>query len=126
MIRRPPRYPRTDTLFPYTTLCRSVAARVPAVGLGADPVLAAADGHQPLAGPDLVLPVQANLACLLQGGAGERWRNVRHRAADRVEGVQSGRGEGEAVAVVASQARVVQHGDRKSGGWGKGVSGRGE
>src|SRR3546814_17922455 len=23
MIRRPPRYTRTDTLFPYTTLCRS-------------------------------------------------------------------------------------------------------
>src|SRR3546814_16369322 len=28
MIRRPPRSPRTDTLFPYTTLFRSVAVRV--------------------------------------------------------------------------------------------------
>src|SRR3546814_1916784 len=27
MIRRPPRSTRTDTLFPYTTLCRSSAAR---------------------------------------------------------------------------------------------------
>src|SRR3546814_14509651 len=26
MIRRPPRSTRTDTLFPYTTLCRAVAA----------------------------------------------------------------------------------------------------
>src|SRR3546814_7865225 len=28
MIRRPPRSTRTDTLFPYTTLCRSVLAYV--------------------------------------------------------------------------------------------------
>src|SRR3546814_18969500 len=28
MIRRPPRSTRTDTLFPYTTLCRSRAAAV--------------------------------------------------------------------------------------------------
>src|SRR3546814_3469552 len=27
MIRRPPRSTRTDTLFPYTTLCRSALAR---------------------------------------------------------------------------------------------------
>src|SRR3546814_12433065 len=27
MIRRPPRYSRTDTLFPYTTLCRSMELR---------------------------------------------------------------------------------------------------
>src|SRR3546814_13277822 len=26
MIRRPPRFTRTDTLFPYTTLCRSSVA----------------------------------------------------------------------------------------------------
>src|SRR3546814_4949632 len=29
MIRRPPRSTRTDTLFPYTTLFRSVRARLP-------------------------------------------------------------------------------------------------
>src|SRR3546814_5129390 len=28
MIRRPPRSTRTDTLFPYTTLCRSFAQRL--------------------------------------------------------------------------------------------------
>src|SRR3546814_9580256 len=43
MIRRPPRSTRTDTLFPYTTLFRSVARRDgPAVGVvegaGDDPV----------------------------------------------------------------------------------------
>src|SRR3546814_393944 len=31
MVRRPPRSTRTDTLFPYTTLFRSVADDVPAV-----------------------------------------------------------------------------------------------
>src|SRR3546814_15768801 len=29
MIRRPPRSTRTDTLFPYTTLCRSLSGEVP-------------------------------------------------------------------------------------------------
>src|SRR3546814_17079626 len=29
MIRRPPRSTRTDTLFPYTTLCRSLVAGLP-------------------------------------------------------------------------------------------------
>src|SRR3546814_12620112 len=37
MIRRPPRSTRTDTLFPYTTLFRSVEFRCPdAVKFGAD------------------------------------------------------------------------------------------
>src|SRR3546814_18195480 len=30
MIRRPPRSTRTDTLFPYTTLFRSIVAKIPA------------------------------------------------------------------------------------------------
>src|SRR3546814_15092849 len=34
MIRRPPRSTRTDTLFPYTTLVRSCASLVLALGLG--------------------------------------------------------------------------------------------
>src|SRR3546814_3882170 len=34
MIRRPPRSPRTDTLFPYTTLCRSVHRPRPPAGHG--------------------------------------------------------------------------------------------
>src|SRR3546814_8008659 len=46
-----------------------VVALVPSVGVGADPVLAAADGHQPLAGPDLVLHGQADMAGLQIGRA---------------------------------------------------------
>src|SRR3546814_7530093 len=34
MIRRPPRSKRTDTLFPYTTLFRSVRAQADLAGLG--------------------------------------------------------------------------------------------
>src|SRR3546814_7311021 len=40
MIPRPPRSTRTDTLFPYTTLFRSISASKPVLvmaGLGADP-----------------------------------------------------------------------------------------
>src|SRR3546814_15408662 len=33
MVRRPPRSTRTDTLFPYTTLFRSIYAGVPSVTL---------------------------------------------------------------------------------------------
>src|SRR3546814_10124466 len=36
MIRRPPRSTRTDTLFPYTTLCRS-----PQIQVAGDPAVAA-------------------------------------------------------------------------------------
>src|SRR3546814_10813510 len=57
--------------------------------------------------------VQADLAGLLQGGAGERRRRARHRAVDRIEGVQSGCGEVEAVAVVALQAPVVEAGQHR-------------
>src|SRR3546814_14263399 len=41
MIRRPPRSTRTDTLFPYTTLFRSLPAPAPALALPA--LIAAAD-----------------------------------------------------------------------------------
>src|SRR3546814_10689891 len=39
MIRRPPRSTRTDTLFPYTTLFRSLVALVREVGRSDDPVV---------------------------------------------------------------------------------------
>src|SRR3546814_1091234 len=42
MIRRPPRSTRTDTLFPYTTLFRSIGARI-----DDDAVMAAARGLDP-------------------------------------------------------------------------------
>src|SRR3546814_5740490 len=47
MIRRPPRSTRTDTLFPYTTLFRSVASR----GGGAVVASIGRAGDQPLQGP---------------------------------------------------------------------------
>src|SRR3546814_12426939 len=40
MIRRPPRSTRTDTLFPYTTLFRSMIRRTPAVALVATSLFA--------------------------------------------------------------------------------------
>src|SRR3546814_8237218 len=45
MIRRPPRSTRTDTLFPYTTLCRIVvdAITVGAIGHDADAMLQDSD-----------------------------------------------------------------------------------
>src|SRR3546814_1871883 len=43
MIRRPPRSTRTDALFPYTTLFRSVVGRR---GAGVGEVAAATAGHQ--------------------------------------------------------------------------------
>src|SRR3546814_12517180 len=48
MIRRPPRSTRTDTLFPYTTLFRSLGAQGrPGIGAGGpEPPGAAAGGQQ--------------------------------------------------------------------------------
>src|SRR3546814_16326450 len=47
MIRRPPRSTRTDTLFPYTTLFRSIVADALHVGQGAvlHPDVAGCTGH---------------------------------------------------------------------------------
>src|SRR3546814_14357447 len=62
MIRRPPRSTRTDTLFPYTTLFRSVELGLVggvqaqfAVGAGElqqEPDLLLADAHQPVVAAD--------------------------------------------------------------------------
>src|SRR3546814_8587887 len=40
MIRRPPKSPRTDTLFPYTTLFRSPAPQDPGTGGAIEPIIA--------------------------------------------------------------------------------------
>src|SRR3546814_3272763 len=60
MLRRPPRSTRTDTLFPYTTLCRSVQDQVNGSGGSSSPavrpvgvqgrripILPIAKGHDP-------------------------------------------------------------------------------
>src|SRR3546814_3347859 len=68
MIRRPPRSTRTDTLFPYTTLFRSVAAHlVEALSLGAP--------DRPRAGKALPAPDRAGR----QARGGIRARPVHRR-----------------------------------------------
>src|SRR3546814_18983502 len=47
MLRRPPRSTRTDTLFPYTALFRSVGPKLEAEGR--QPVLVFDDGHRTMA-----------------------------------------------------------------------------
>src|SRR3546814_11019426 len=53
MIRRPPRSTRTDTLFPYTTLFRSLVGIKPTVGLvsrdGIIPISRSQDTAEPMA-----------------------------------------------------------------------------
>src|SRR3546814_3102120 len=48
MIRRPPRSTRTDTLFPYTTLFRSVVCLLGPSGCGKTTALRVAAGLEPL------------------------------------------------------------------------------
>src|SRR3546814_13648689 len=67
MIRRPPRSTRTDTLFPYTTLCRSVErAEVEVAAVDEGPqrdqeifALGDAAGHRARLLPGVTLPVAA-------------------------------------------------------------------
>src|SRR3546814_3313564 len=66
MIRRPPRSTRTDTLFPYTTLFRSLDA---CLRLGAD-VIVNTDGDNQYCGADipaLVRPILDGTADLVVG-----------------------------------------------------------
>src|SRR3546814_1365218 len=53
MIRRPPRYTRTDTLLPYTTLCRSDARGVDQLGAGIVAAVASRQLHCLQRGLDL-------------------------------------------------------------------------
>src|SRR3546814_19049890 len=115
MIRRPPRSTRTDTLFPYTTLFRSVIASAIAF-----------DGE----------PGQRAQRTGLVAEAGQR---LVHRLAERAQALVRGlhpdqRGEGGLVLLrvlagglaeggtVALDVEQVVAPDRKSGGEGKGVS----
>src|SRR3546814_6663554 len=74
MIRQPPRSTRTDTLFPYTTLCRSEAARhrkEAARGAGGWRVRAGAAARPPAGHPEDGKEAG--------GGAGQRRSQGRHR-----------------------------------------------
>src|SRR3546814_1860854 len=68
MIRRPPRSTRTDTLFPYTTLFRSLL----------EPLLPAADRDQPVAA-HLKLVVERLHRAIIEGVA----RLLAHRRPDQ-------------------------------------------
>src|SRR3546814_4632893 len=56
MIRRPPRSTRTDTLFPYTTLFRSLFEKVVVVGHDVVPVALRNPGTRPGCGGGLAAP----------------------------------------------------------------------
>src|SRR3546814_20527737 len=96
MIRRPPRSTRTDTPFPYTTLCRARARRAPRCG----------DGRQ-------ALPDRRRRWC---AGAGR----VRDRACRRLRAVGADgrrkelRRPGQRPVAVAERCRAD---DRRSGAW---------
>src|SRR3546814_2747075 len=61
MRRRPPRSTRTDTLFPYTTLCRSSAAREAAVGIGMSPAKRLLAIELPLAAPIVLAGIRTSV-----------------------------------------------------------------
>src|SRR3546814_13561722 len=83
MLRRPPRSTRTDTLFPYTTLCRSRFSPVPVrrVGRqdGSSGALPFADSGAALAFHDGELrPLEGRGGCLADILEALRWRGQRH------------------------------------------------
>src|SRR3546814_17343288 len=98
MIRRPPRSTRTDTLFPYTTLFRSLGAvhrgraparcRLSALGVSRAAVVAGGRGttrhlrgiRQPIRerlSPDAGLPAARGIARPWGGGIGLEWGRER-------------------------------------------------
>src|SRR3546814_7143449 len=97
MIRRPPRSTRTDTLFPYTTLFRSIAGPVAVPGPAvAAAVVGAGAGHR-AAGPGLAAagPAQpahpgmaARPAAPVAGTAVQRVHH-RHRSEEHTSALQS-------------------------------------
>src|SRR3546814_9657196 len=70
MIRRPPRSTRTDTLFPYTTLFRSVADGVDARHAGLEPVVHVDPAAVVELHPDILQPQP--------GGVGPAARSEEH------------------------------------------------
>src|SRR3546814_14028977 len=134
MIRRPPRSTRTDTLFPYTTLFRSLHRRLPAYrprpllrllqGATRDPLdsrrgdLPADDGDRfhglrSALGPDVLLGRDRHHRLLLRLPAGRRVgtavpaRRLRRRPADAQP------------FLLASLPAAVPDRDRTRVGWGR-------
>src|SRR3546814_6715655 len=71
MRRRPPRSTRTDTLFPYTTLVRSMIARALVLVAGAA-VVAAADDPRPLGFSFADVALEAGLTAVTTYGGQKR------------------------------------------------------
>src|SRR3546814_1142103 len=88
MIRRPPRSTRTDTLFPYTTLFRSQAARTGALRVAFERLVDLGRGRITLllVGPLIVLIAHPRRARRGVFGAGPHLRRIRfivpHRVAE--------------------------------------------
>src|SRR3546814_6248072 len=99
MIRRPPKSTRTDTLFPYTTLFRALAA------LGVGGVLASFDGGAATHGKTLVL--RGEPAILLEAGAEGPGAARRATAAGRSGG--SGRYPGTRPSARSPRPRSEEH-----------------
>src|SRR3546814_11978309 len=87
MIRRPPRSTRTDTLFPYTTLFRSLFEKVVVVGHDVVPVALRNPGTRPGCGGGLAAP--ASRAIGGQAISGRRSTSWRGRPARRRPGSSS-------------------------------------
>src|SRR3546814_11818078 len=133
MIRRPPRSTRTDTLFPYTTLFRSL--RDPRDGAGEAPA-DRADHLEQREGTARRLPAPVLLPLHPLPRAGDHGADRRRALPRPEEGdaarrparlLRDPRGAGpeeEAVHLrAAGLAQAAGGRDRKSAGWGKGVSG---
>src|SRR3546814_16416235 len=119
MRRRPPRSKRTDTLFPYTTLCRARLAEqgdVAGIAAEAGGVLA----HPVEGGDQVENPRVAGMGEALAADVGEvQVAEDVEAVVDRDDDHVLARGE-----VGAVEARPVGRaggaGARKGGGWGKG------
>src|SRR3546814_12797411 len=116
MIRRPPRSTRTDTLFPYATLFRSVDDRGAAALLEREDVAAFRAQREDEAAADR--PVFARL------GTGAAIFDVAAQSRDILAEHQPGAGARaqQAVEAVVAQRIANRRGDRKSVVWGKRVS----
>src|SRR3546814_13624840 len=96
MIRRPPRYTRTDTLFPYTTLSRSAQLRGRQERLGAAPWAEQYAGAAVLRrsfarwlGDQSVLPVDARIDPAHLRGAAIRSAHLDVRSEEHTSELQS-------------------------------------
>src|SRR3546814_17067414 len=111
MIRRPPRSTRTDTLFPYTTLFRSICA-TPTVFLSAGRTR---PNQQPRRGTDMARREERNLLVGIDIGTSK---------CVAVVGQLMPEGHLELVGYGEAQWRGMNRGERKSVVQGKGETGR--